>query len=156
MILDDGCMYLQTLTHASYSCYTPACNACLHILLLNPILLNFNWWFIRLFALVVIDRQHFYPEEWHKRCCCCSMLASSILLSSFTKFKLRKQKQLVSHFGDSSIKLLSRGHKTITTTVQHCNWDKKRKTHVCKRVFLYLCAYFGVDCVSMNLYCINQ
>ena len=66
-------------------------------------------------------------------------LASSIrdiLLSSFTKLKLGKQKQLVSHFGDSSIKLLSGGHETTINKYYDGatqNFiDRKRNARVCK------------------------
>ena len=66
-------------------------------------------------------------------------LASSIrdiLLSSFTKLKLGKQKQLVSHFGDSTIKLLSGGHETTINkyydgATQNFK-PKKRNARVCK------------------------
>ena len=66
-------------------------------------------------------------------------LASSIrdiLLSSFPKLKLGKQKQLVSHFGDSTIKLLSGGHETTINKYYDgatLNLKVKRETHVCYR-----------------------
>jgi len=58
-----------------------------------------------------------------------------ILLSSFTKLKLGKQKQLVSHFGDSSIKLLSGGHETTINKYYDGATQKfkskKRNARVC-------------------------
>ena len=84
------------------------------------------------------------------------MLASSILLSSFTKLKLGKQKQLVSHFGDSSIKLLSLsgGIKNNNNNGATLYLDyEKRETHVCyKFLYLYWCAVrFTEPCITIDV-----